>query len=81
MKTDFRANNANNGFHKQKKAVNKRIPFPIDRNSDFTGQNEGLVKKICFHYAEKLLLPAGISKKTRKTCLPLVGERLLYKKG
>ena len=28
-----------------------------------TRQNEGFVKKIRFHYAEKLLSPAGISKK------------------
>ena len=46
----------------RKKAVNKRILFPIDRNSDSTSQNEGFVKKIRFHYAEKLLSPAGISK-------------------
>ena len=54
--------------------------FPIDRNSDSTSQNEGFVKKIRFHYAEKLLSPAGISKKTRKKCFSIVGERLLYKK-
>ena len=79
METDFRAHN---GFHMQTIAVNKRIPFPIDRNSDFTSQNEGFVKKICFYYAEKLLSLAGISKKTRKTCFPMVGERrLLYEKG
>ena len=47
----------------RKKAVNKRILFPIDRNSDSTSQNEGFVKKIRFHYAEKLLSPTGISKK------------------
>ena len=46
-----------------KKAVNTRILFPIGRNSDSTSQNEGFVKKIRFHYAEKLLSPAGISKK------------------
>ena len=50
----------------RKKAVNKRIMFPIDRNSDSNSQNEGFVKKIRFHYVEKLLSPAGISKKTRK---------------
>ena len=64
----------------RKKAINKRILFRIDRNSDSTSQNEGSVKKICFQYAEKLLSPAGISKKTRKKWLPIVGERLLYKK-
>ena len=47
----------------RKKAVNKRILFPIDRNSDSNSQNEGFVKKIHFHYAEKLLSLAGISKK------------------
>ena len=40
VETEFRANN---GFHKQKKAVNKRILFLIDRNSDSTSQNEGFV--------------------------------------
>ena len=64
----------------RKKAVSKRILFAIDRNSDSTNQNEGFVKKIHFHNAEKLILPAGISKKTRKNWLPIVGERLLYKK-
>ena len=55
----------------RKKAVNKRILFPIDRNSDSTSQNEGFVKKIRFHYAEKLLSPGGLSKKTRKKWLHL----------
>ena len=63
----------------RKKAVNKRILFPIDRNSDSTGQNEGFVKKIHSQDAEKLLSPAGISKKIQKW-LPIVGERSLYKK-
>ena len=53
----------NKGFCKQNEAVNKRILFPIDRNSDSNSQNEGFVKKIHFHYAEKLLSLAGISKK------------------
>ena len=66
---DFRAND---GFHKQE------ILFSIDRNSDSTSQNEGFVKKIRLHYAEKLLSPAEISKKTRKIQLPIVGKRLLY---
>ena len=61
--TEFRANN---GFHKQKKAVNKIIPFPIDINSDSTSQNKEFIKKIRFHYAGKLLSPAGISKKNVK---------------
>ena len=39
------------------------ILLPIDINSDSTSQNEGFVKKIRFHYAGKLLSPAGISKK------------------
>ena len=45
----------------REKAVNKIILFPIDTNSDSTSQNEEFVKKICFHYAGKLLSPAGIS--------------------
>ena len=57
METDFRASN---GFHKQKKAVNKKILFPIDRNSDSANQNEGFVKKKS-HCAEKLPSPAEIS--------------------
>ena len=64
---------------KKKKAVNKRILFPIDRNSDSTSQNEGFIKKIRFLFAEKLLSPARISKKSRKKWFPIVGERLLYK--
>ena len=77
METEFRGNN---GFHKQKKVVNKRILFPINRNSNSSSQNEEFVKKIRLHYAEKLLSPGGISKKTRKKWLPIVGERLLCKK-
>ena len=64
----------------RKKAVNKRTLSPIDRNSDFTSQNESFVEKIRFHYAKKLLSPAEISKKTRKKWFQVVGERLLYKK-
>ena len=64
----------------RKKAANKRILFPIDRNSDSTSQNKGFVKNMRFHCAEKLLSLAGISRKTRKKWLPIVGERLLYKK-
>ena len=37
--------------------------FPIDKNSDSNSQNEGFVKKMRFHYAEKLLSPAERSKK------------------
>ena len=48
----------------RKKAVNKKILFSIDRNFESTNQNEGFVKKIRFYYAEKLLSPAGISRKT-----------------
>ena len=77
METDFRANN---GFHKQKKAVNKRILLPIDGNSDSTAQYEGFVIKIRFHFAEKLHSPARISKKTCKKSFPILGERLLCKK-
>ena len=47
----------------RKEAVNKRILFPIDRNSDSTSQNAGFVKKICLHYAEKLLSLGVIPKK------------------
>ena len=51
-------------FTSRKKAVNKKMLFPIDRNFDSTSQNEGFVKKTRFHYVEKLLLsPAEISKK------------------
>ena len=64
----------------RRKAVNKRMLFPIGRNSDSTSQNEGFVKKIHFHFAEKPLSPAEISKKTRNKWLQIVGERLLYKK-
>ena len=63
----------------RKKYVNKRILFPLDRYSDSTSQNEGFIKNILFHYAEKLLSPAGISKKTCKKWFQ-IGERLLYKK-
>ena len=62
METDFRASN---GFHKHKKAVNKRILFPIDRNSDSISQNEGFVRYVSTN-AEKLLSPAEISKKPVK---------------
>ena len=55
METKFRDN-------KQEKAANKRILFLIDINSDSPARMKGFVKKICFHYAEKLLSPAGISK-------------------
>ena len=72
---------ASNGFHKQKKAVNKRILFPIDRNLDSTSQNEEFVKKIRFDYAEKLLSSAEISKKTREKWFQIQEERLLYKNG
>ena len=54
---DFRANN---GFRRRKKAVNKVILFPLNKNSDSTSRNEELVKKIRFHDAEKLLSPAEI---------------------
>ena len=56
VETDIRANN---GFHKQK---NKRILSPSHKNSESISQNERFVKKIHFHYAEKLFSPAGISK-------------------
>ena len=58
----------------RKKAVNKRILFPIDKNSDSTSQNEGFVKKIRFHYTKNLLSPTEISKKTRKKWFPIVGD-------
>ena len=61
----------------RKKSCKKRILFPIDWNSDFTSQNEGVVKKIHFHYAEMLLSSTGMSKKTRKRWPPMVGETLL----
>ena len=37
---------ANNGFEKQ---GNKRMLFPLDKNSDYIRQNEGFVKKTSFH--------------------------------
>ena len=60
VETDIRANN---GFHKQE---NKIIRFPLDKNLDSISQNMGFAKKIRFHYTEKLLSPAGISKKPAK---------------
>ena len=53
---------ANNGFEKQ---GNKRMLFPLNNNSDYIRQNEGFVKKISFHQAEKQLSTAGISKTNR----------------
>ena len=58
MAADFRANH----FDKQKKTVSKRILFTLDKNP--INQDEGFAKKIRFHYTEKMLLPAGISKKS-----------------
>ena len=58
----------------RKKAVNKRILFPIDKNSDSTSQNEGFVKEIRFHYTKNLLSPTEISKKTRQKWFPTVGD-------
>ena len=68
-------------FTNRKKLVNKIILFLKDRNSDSITQNEGFVKKIRFYYAEKLLLPVGICKKTRKRWFPIVGETLICKKS
>ena len=62
----------------RKKAINKRILFPLDRNSDSTSQNERFIRKIRFHYAKKLPSPAGIPKKIRKKWFQ-IGKRLLYK--
>ena len=53
----------------RKKAVNKRILFPIEKRSDSTNQNEAFVKKICFHYAKKLLAPTEVSKKNTQKML------------
>ena len=50
----------------RKKVVNKRILFPMNRNSDSSSQNEVFIKNIRFHYAAKLLSPTGISKKLIK---------------
>ena len=47
----------------RKKAVNKKKLFPIGRKSDSISPNEKFVKKIRFHYAEKLLSPVRMSKK------------------
>ena len=49
METDFRAINA---FQKQKKAVNRRILFPLDKNSDSTSQNEDSLKRYSFNTRE-----------------------------
>ena len=66
---------------RKKSKVNKRILFPINKNSDSTSQNERFVKKIRFHYSEKLLSLAGIYiYKTRRNWFPILGETLLYKK-
>ena len=48
--TDFRANI---GFHKQKKAVNKKILFPLDTNFNSTSQNKRFLKKYKFPLREK----------------------------
>ena len=32
----------------RKKAVSKRILFPLDKNSDSTSQNKGFIKKYTF---------------------------------
>ena len=48
----------------RKEVLNKRILFPINRNSDSTSQNERFIKNI--RYAEKLLSPEEISKKLVK---------------
>ena len=81
METDFRANN---GFHKQKKAVNKRILFPLDKDFDSISQNEGFVKNIRFQHEEKLKgyfhPSAEIFNNNCKKWFPTVKERLLYKK-
>ena len=60
----------------RKKAVNKRLLLPIDKNSDSTSQNKGILKKIRFLYAEKLLSSAEISKKTFEKWFQIVGERV-----
>ena len=68
---------------RKRKAANKRILFPLNKNFDSTSRNEGFVKKIRFHYAENLLSAAGIFiyiYKTRRKWFPIVGERLLCKK-
>ena len=59
----------------ERKTVNKRILFPINKNSDSTSRSEEFVKKYafttpknCFHWQKY------IYKK------PIVGERLLNKK-
>ena len=46
---------------RRKKAVNKKMLFPLNKNIDSTSRNEGFVKKKHFHYAKKLLSPAGIN--------------------
>ena len=63
---------------KEKKAVNKRILLPLNKNSDSASRNERFVQK-SFHHAEKLLSSAGMYKMRRKW-FPVVGEKLLYEK-
>ena len=53
-----------NGFYSQqcflqeeRKAVNQRILFSLNKKSDSIRRNEGFVRKIRFQYAEKLLYP------------------------
>ena len=57
----------------RKNGAKKKILFPINKNSDSTIQNKEFVKKTRFHYADKLLSQPGISKKTSKKWLPIVG--------
>ena len=45
-----------------RKVVNKRTLFSPYINFDYTSQNEGLIKKIRSHHAEKLFSPVEISK-------------------
>ena len=44
----------------ERKAVHKRMLFPLNKKSDSANRDEGLVKKIHLHYAGKLLSAAGI---------------------
>ena len=55
-----------NDVLQQKKALNKSTSFIINRKSISTSQNEGFVKKIRFHWTEKLLPFELVSEKIKE---------------
>ena len=57
----------------------KKFLFPLNKNSYSTSRNDGLFKKVHFHFAEKLLSLAGIYiQRNRRKQFSIVGKRLLY---